>query len=78
LATLASPARPRDTALESVREKVLAGRQLSFEDGVALYRTHDLIGLGALANHVREERHGDAAYFVWNTHSGSTWRRESG
>jgi hypothetical protein len=44
----------------------------------ARHRTHDLIGLGALANHVREERHGDAAYFVWNTHSGSTWRRASG
>ena len=38
MATLASPARPRDTALEPVREKVLAGQRLSFEDGVALYR----------------------------------------
>ena len=72
MATLASPARPRDTALESVREKVLAGHRLGFEDGVALYQTHDLLGLGALANHVREQRHGDAAYFVWNTHINHT------
>ena len=54
------------------REKVLAGRRLSFEDGVALYRSHDLLAVGALANHVREERHGDAAYFVWNTHINHT------
>jgi aminodeoxyfutalosine synthase len=65
-------ARSHDTALEPIREKVLAGERLSFEDGLALYRTHDLIGLGQLANHVREERHGDAAYFVRNTHLNHT------
>jgi aminodeoxyfutalosine synthase len=72
LATLATPARPRDAALDRIREKVLSGRRLGFEDGVALYRTHDLLGLGQLANHVREQRHGDAAYFVWNTHVNHT------
>ncbi len=50
MATLASPARRSDTALDKVRDKVLAGRRLAFEDGVALYRTHDLLGLGTLAN----------------------------
>jgi aminodeoxyfutalosine synthase len=64
--------RLRDRALEPIREKVLEGRRLSLEDGVALYRTNDLIGLGQLANHVRERRHGDAAYFVWNTHINHT------
>jgi aminodeoxyfutalosine synthase len=62
----------RDQALEPVREKVLSGRRLGFEDGVALYRSHDLLAVGALANHVREQRHGDAAYFVWNTHINHT------
>ena len=65
-------ARLHDTALEPIREKVLAGRRLSFEDGLALYRSHDLLGLGQLANHVRERMHGDAAYFVWNTHINHT------
>ena len=65
-------ARFHDTALDSVREKVLRGRRLGFEDGVALYKSHDLLGLGALANHVREQRHGDAGYFVWNTHLNHT------
>ena len=67
-----APRVSHDTALEPIREKVLAGRRLSFEDGLALYRTHDLLGLGQLANHVREETHGDAAYFVWNTHVNHT------
>ena len=61
-----------DTSLEAIRVKVLAGIRLSFEDGVALYRTNDLLGLGRLANHVREARHGDIAYFVCNTHINHT------
>lgn len=65
-------ARLSDRALESVREKVLQGHRLSFDDGVALYRSPDLLGVGALANHVREARHGDAAYFVCNTHINHT------
>jgi len=62
----------RDTALEPIRVKVLSGSRLSFEDGVALYNSHDLLALGHLANHVREARHGDAGYFVWNTHINHT------
>ncbi len=72
MATATSLARLHDAALEPVREKVLAGERLSFEDGLVLYRTHDLLGLGALANRVREDRHGDAAYFVRNTHINHT------
>jgi len=62
----------QDAALAPVQDKVLSGKRLSFEDGVALYRSHDLLGIGRLANHVREQRHGDAAYFVWNTHVNHT------
>jgi aminodeoxyfutalosine synthase len=65
-------ARVHDEALDPIREKVLAGRRLCFEDGLALYRTKDLLALGRLANHVREARHGDAAYFVRNTHVNHT------
>jgi aminodeoxyfutalosine synthase len=72
MATALGVARLHDTALEPIREKVLAGRRLGFEDALALYRTHDLLGLGQLANHVRETKHGDAAYFVWNTHINHT------
>jgi aminodeoxyfutalosine synthase len=72
MATALPRTRTGDPALEQIRDKVLAGRRLSFEDGVALYRTGDLLALGALANHVREKRHGDVAYFVWNTHVNHT------
>src|SRR5579863_10552263 len=72
MATELASVRLRDHSLEPIREKVIQGRRLTFEDGVALYRSHDLLGLGLLANHVREKRHGDAAYFVWNTHINHT------
>jgi aminodeoxyfutalosine synthase len=72
MATMLSLARLHDTALHPIREKVLAGQRLGFEDAVALYRTEDLLGLGWLANHVRETKHGDAAYFVRNTHINHT------
>ncbi len=72
MSTALDQARIRDAALLSIRDKVLTGKRLSFEDGVALYRSHDLLAVGTLANHVREQRHGDAAYFVWNTHLNHT------
>jgi aminodeoxyfutalosine synthase len=72
MATATSVARPHDTALDAVREKVLSGERLAFDDGVALFRTHDLLALGALANRVREGKHGDAAYFVRNAHLNHT------
>jgi aminodeoxyfutalosine synthase len=65
-------ARSQDPALEAVKEKLLCGRRLDFDDGLVLYRTHDLLGLGRLANEVREKKHGDAAYFVRNTHVNHT------
>jgi aminodeoxyfutalosine synthase len=70
-ATLAQ-ARIRDRALADIRDKVLTGQRLGFEDGVRLYESADLLTIGALANHVREKRHGDAGYFVWNTHINHT------
>ncbi len=72
MATALVEARLTDSTLQPIREKVLSGRRLSFEDGVSLYKTHDLLGRGQLANHVREKRHGDVAYFVWNTHINHT------
>jgi aminodeoxyfutalosine synthase len=72
MGALVSSMRFQDSGLATVAEKVFAGQRLSFEDGLALYRTPDLLGLGQLANHVREQKHGDAAYFVWNTHINHT------
>jgi aminodeoxyfutalosine synthase len=54
----------RDRALEPVAEKVLAGGRLGLEDGMTLYRTHDLPALARLADIVRERKVGAKAYYV--------------
>jgi aminodeoxyfutalosine synthase len=61
-----------DPRLQSVRDKVEAGERLSFEDGVALYRSSDLLAIGYLANRVRERLHGDRTYFNVNRHINPT------
>jgi aminodeoxyfutalosine synthase len=57
-----------DQALEPIRGKILAGESLSYADGVALYCSHDLHGIGRLANFVRERLHGDRTYYNRNRH----------
>jgi aminodeoxyfutalosine synthase len=61
-----------DSRLEPIAGKVLAGERLSFDDGVALFRSNDLLAVGWLANHVREKRHGDICYFNVNRHINPT------
>src|SRR5580700_800731 len=61
-----------DRRLEAIREKVEAGERLSYEDGVALYRSSDLLALGYMANIVRERMHGDITYFNVNRHINPT------
>ena len=58
--------------LKPIAARVLAGERLSFEDGVALYRSPDLLALGWLANQVREKHHGDVCYFNVNRHINPT------
>ena len=55
-----------DPALRPIAEKVLAQTPLSHADGVALYATRDLHGLGRLAHHVRTRLHGDRVYYNRN------------
>jgi aminodeoxyfutalosine synthase len=64
--------RIRDPALERVAEKVLDRVRLSHEDGVLLASTDDLLGVGRLANLVRERLHGDTTYFNINRHLNPT------
>jgi aminodeoxyfutalosine synthase len=61
-----------DLTLQPIARKVLAGERLSFEDGVALYKTPDLLAVGWLANHVREKRHGNVTYYNVNRHINPT------
>jgi aminodeoxyfutalosine synthase len=61
-----------DRNISSAAEKVLAGERLSFEQGVALFRSNDLLAIGQLANHLREKRHGKRTYFNVNRHINPT------
>jgi len=61
-----------DARLEPIARKVLANERLDSEDGLALFQSHDLLGIGWLANHVREQRHGNLTYFNVNRHINPT------
>ena len=54
--------------LRSIARKVLDQQRITFDEGVYLYQYADLGYLGALANHVREQKHGDKTYFNKNFH----------
>ncbi len=61
-----------DARLQPIAEKMLSGERLSFDDGVALYRSPDILAVGWLANAVREKLHGNIAYFNVNRHINPT------
>jgi aminodeoxyfutalosine synthase len=58
--------------LDEVRVRIDAGERLGFDDGVRLFAERDLPQLAALANRVRERRHGDRTYFNVNMHLNAT------
>ena len=57
-----------DPDLQPAIEKVERGERLSFEDGLALFRTRDVWTLGDLADRMRRERHGAMTYYNVNRH----------
>ena len=61
-----------DSRLSAIRDRIDAGERLSLQDGLTLYRTPDLLGVGWLANRVRERRHGNKTYFNVNRHINPT------
>ncbi|HEY6051265.1 MAG TPA: aminofutalosine synthase MqnE [Thermoanaerobaculia bacterium] len=72
LSTSPAPASFRGSDLASIADKVYAGERLSFDEGVRLFTTRDFLGLGRLANHVREARHGNLAYYNVNRYLNPT------
>jgi aminodeoxyfutalosine synthase len=57
-----------DRALEPIAEKILAAEPLCQGDGETHYASRDIHGIGRLANHMREQRHGDRTYYNRNRH----------
>ena len=58
----------QDPALQPIYDKVAAGERLSREDGCTLFESPDLLGVGRLAQMVRERLHGNKAYYIYNQH----------
>ncbi len=62
----------RDPALQPIAEKIRAGERLSSNDGVVLFRSHDLMGVGAMADAANKARHGNRVTFAANQHINPT------
>jgi aminodeoxyfutalosine synthase len=57
-----------DSDLRAIGNKVLNNERLTFDEGVLLFEKASLPYAGALANFVREKRHGNKTYFNRNFH----------
>jgi aminodeoxyfutalosine synthase len=61
-----------DPVVRRVAEKIAAGERLSTTDGLALFRSSDLPGIGLLADAVNRAKHGDVVTFAANQHINPT------
>ncbi len=61
-----------DRKLKPIFEKVEAGERLSYDEGVTMFRSADILALGYMANQVRERMHGQVTYFNVNRHINPT------
>ena len=43
-----------DATIQPILEKVLAGERLDFDDGLTLFKSHDLLSIGAAADTIRQ------------------------
>jgi len=64
--------RLKDPALRAIGAKVASGARLSAADGLTLFETPDLLGVGHLANAANEAKHGNIVYFAANQHINPT------
>jgi aminodeoxyfutalosine synthase len=64
--------RTADPALLEIESKLDAGTPLTLADGLALYRTPDLHGLGRLARRQKERKSGKKVFYVLNRYVNST------
>jgi aminodeoxyfutalosine synthase len=61
-------ANTKDEQLKAIGQKILRSERVSFDEGVLLFEKGSLSWLGALANWVREQKHGNKTYFNRNFH----------
>jgi aminodeoxyfutalosine synthase len=63
---------PENERLRRIAAEVEAGARVSYEDGIYLAETADVLTLGRLANLVRERKNGNYAYYNTNIHLNPT------
>lgn len=56
------------SGLKNIALKVLNTERITFDEAITLYQEGELNFLGALANYIREQKHGDFTYFNRNFH----------
>ena len=61
-----------DPSLRSLAEKIERGERLTSDDGVALFASSDLLGIGHMADAVNRAKHGDRVTFAANQHINPT------
>ena len=61
-----------DPALRPIAEKLAAGERLDDADGLTLFQSPDILGVGALADAVNRAKHGDTVTFAANQHINPT------
>lgn len=64
--------RIHDPLLRRIGERLAGGERLSVADGLVLYRSGDLTGLGVLADAVNRAKNGDVVTFASNQHINPT------
>jgi aminodeoxyfutalosine synthase len=61
-----------DPNLEKIQARLQAGERLNSEDGLALFNSSDLTGLGQMADAAAQKRHGHRVTYVLNRHCNPT------
>jgi len=62
----------RAAGLADIHDKVMEEKRLTFDDGVRLFESRELMAIGAMANVVRERKNANDAFFVRNMHLNPT------
>jgi aminodeoxyfutalosine synthase len=65
-------ARITDPVVRGIAERIQKGERLSQADGVAMFESRDLTGIGALADAVNRSKNGDTVTFASNQHINPT------
>jgi len=61
-----------DPSLRPIADRIERGERLAPDDGVRLFDSADIVGIGAMANAVNRAKHGDRVLFAANQHINPT------